>query len=149
MATHADIENLSFYDYEQEVLFFPFSPFEVKSIRKKKYDNKILYKIYLLFLSKKYVQLLEYLYDEFIKEKEKLKKVNNNDNDNVNNNPNNNVNNENDAKKKKVLKMRIMKICFQFKKYKLLNFLNIYLLYILIKILVLYVYKQLILSSSH
>jgi len=30
LSTHGDIENISFYPKEREVLFFPFSSFEIK-----------------------------------------------------------------------------------------------------------------------
>jgi hypothetical protein len=35
LSTHADIENISFYKKEKEVLFFPFSSFEIKEINEK------------------------------------------------------------------------------------------------------------------
>ena len=34
-STHADIENISFFPNEKEVLFFLFSSFEIKDIREK------------------------------------------------------------------------------------------------------------------
>ena len=51
LATHADIEKISYYQYEREVLFFPFSSFEIKNVKKvknKKYD----FEIELLYLGK-------------------------------------------------------------------------------------------------
>ena len=53
LSTHADIESLSFYEEEREVLFFPFSTFEIKGIYDKKTDkNEIYYEIKLLYLGK-------------------------------------------------------------------------------------------------
>ena len=50
LSTHADIEKLSIMNDEKEVLFFPFSSFEIKSVE---YDkSKSLYKIRLLYLGK-------------------------------------------------------------------------------------------------
>jgi len=46
ISSHADIEKISFYPNEKEVLFFPFSSFEIKSIQKineKRYEIKLLY----------------------------------------------------------------------------------------------------------
>ena len=33
LSTHCDLENLSYYEYEKEVLFFPFSSFEIKDLK--------------------------------------------------------------------------------------------------------------------
>ena len=33
LSTHADIEKISFYPMEKEVLFFPFSSFEIKEVK--------------------------------------------------------------------------------------------------------------------
>ena len=45
LSTHADIEKISFYPNEKEVLFFPFSSFEIKEIKKvnDRYEIKLLY----------------------------------------------------------------------------------------------------------
>ena len=43
-STHSDIEKISFYN-EKEVLFFPFSCFEIKQINEKNEDNKTFYEI--------------------------------------------------------------------------------------------------------
>ena len=45
LLTHGDIEEISFYPYEKEVLFFPFSSFEIKDIKPKEsiYEIKLLY----------------------------------------------------------------------------------------------------------
>ena len=40
LSTHSDIENISIYPNEKEVLFFPFSSFEIKSIEDKIYNNE-------------------------------------------------------------------------------------------------------------
>ena len=62
LATHGDIEEISFHLYEKEVLFFPFSSFEIKGI--KEIDMKIgknyekIYEIKLLYLGK-YLKDLE------------------------------------------------------------------------------------------
>ena len=61
LATHADIEEISYFDYEKEVLFFPFSSFEIKDIKEEKEekeDNKNKYEIQLLYLGK-YVKEIE------------------------------------------------------------------------------------------
>ena len=53
LSTHADLESLSFYEQEKEVLFFPFSTFEIKGINDKKTDKKeTYYEIKLLYLGK-------------------------------------------------------------------------------------------------
>ena len=35
LSTHSDIEKISFYPNEKEVLFYPFSSFEIKDIKEK------------------------------------------------------------------------------------------------------------------
>ena len=45
LATHADIEKLSFYPNEKEVLFFPFSSFEIKDIKEINNNNEKIYEI--------------------------------------------------------------------------------------------------------
>ena len=52
LSTHADIEKISFYPDEKEVLFFPFSSFEVKDIKEKVIKNEKVYNIQLLYLGK-------------------------------------------------------------------------------------------------
>ena len=52
LSTYCDIENLSIYQMEREVLFFPFSCFEIKDIKEIKFDNKAIYEIKLLYLGK-------------------------------------------------------------------------------------------------
>ena len=67
LSTHADIENFSDYD-EKEVLFFPFSCFEIKSINKNN-SNFFDYKIILNYLGK---------YENKIEEIKKNGKINEN-----------------------------------------------------------------------
>ena len=64
LSTHADIENISFYPDEKEVLFFPFSSFEVKDIKEEINSNEMKYIINLKYLGK-------YL-KEFQKNKKKI-----------------------------------------------------------------------------
>ena len=52
LSTHADIEKISYYPDEKEVLFFPFSSFEVKDIKEKIIKNEKVYNIQLLYLGK-------------------------------------------------------------------------------------------------
>ena len=73
-STHADIEQLSYFPDEKEVLFFPFSSFEVQSIEDTKINNRKAYKLKLFYLGK---YLKELTKDEnFIKSEEKLPKSN-------------------------------------------------------------------------
>jgi hypothetical protein len=58
LSTHTDIENISFYKKEKEVLFFPFSSFEIKEINEKIKENKTIYEIKLLYLGK-YLKKIE------------------------------------------------------------------------------------------
>ena len=78
LATHGDLEKISFYPKEKEVLFFPFSSFEIQSIQYL-YDN--FYEIRLLYLGKylpdiknDYDEELHFSYDKnsFKKKEEKL-----------------------------------------------------------------------------
>ena len=76
LATHCDIEEISVYPDEKEVLFLPFSPFEVLDIGKEQINGEETYIIHLLYLDKKYVKYIEN-YQELEKlEKEKLIKEN-------------------------------------------------------------------------
>ena len=52
LSTHADIEKISFIPYEREVLFFPFSSFEIKDIKEVYNGNENIYEIKLLYLGK-------------------------------------------------------------------------------------------------
>jgi len=51
LSTHTDIENISIFGSEKEVLFFPFSPFEIKSIKDVEGDEK-LFEVRLFYLGK-------------------------------------------------------------------------------------------------
>ncbi len=57
LAIHADIENISFFKKEKEVLFFPFSCFVIKEINEVKSNNGILYIIKLLYLGKNFKRM--------------------------------------------------------------------------------------------
>ena len=52
LSTHGDIEKISFYPDEKEVLFFPFSSFEIKSLEQIEKNNEIIYEIKLVYLGK-------------------------------------------------------------------------------------------------
>ena len=52
LCTHGDIEKISYFLREKEVLFFPFSSVERKDIKKKNMDNENIYEINLLYLDK-------------------------------------------------------------------------------------------------
>ena len=52
LATHFDIEKISFYPNERQILFFPFSSFEIKNIKEIKIGNEKEYEITLLYLNK-------------------------------------------------------------------------------------------------
>ena len=52
LLTHADIQQLSYFPNEQEVLFFPFSSFEIKEIKEKFIQDEKVYEIKLLYLGK-------------------------------------------------------------------------------------------------
>ena len=52
LTTHGDIEKISLYPKEKEVLFFPFSSFEIKNLKEIKSGNEICYEIELLYLGK-------------------------------------------------------------------------------------------------
>jgi len=58
LSTHGDIEEISFLDYEKEVLFFPFSSFEIKEINEITFKNEKIQEIRLLYLGK-YLKKLE------------------------------------------------------------------------------------------
>ena len=70
LATHADIEKISYLPSEQEVLFFPFSSFEIKDIKEKELNkDEKFYEIYLFYLGK-YLKHIES--DEKIKMNENM-----------------------------------------------------------------------------
>ena len=52
LSTHSDIEKISIYHNEKEVLFFPFSSFEIKELKEKYYEGEKVYEIELLYLGK-------------------------------------------------------------------------------------------------
>ena len=52
ISSHADIENISFYPTEREVLFLPFSSFEIKEIIEIKNGNQKMYEIRIIYLGK-------------------------------------------------------------------------------------------------
>ena len=68
LSTHSDIEELSYYE-EKEVLFFPFSSFEIKEINEINYENGKIYQIKLLYLGK---YLKEFKNDKTIVENENI-----------------------------------------------------------------------------
>ena len=70
ISTHADIVELSFYE-EKEVLFFPFSSFEIKDIKETTNENEKIYEIKLLYLGK-YIKEFEKNKVNVEKEKEKI-----------------------------------------------------------------------------
>ena len=52
LSTHCDLENLSYFPGEKEVLFFPFSSFEIKDIKGIELGGEAGYEIRLLYLGK-------------------------------------------------------------------------------------------------
>ena len=50
--THCDLESISVYPLEKEVLFFPFSAFEIKELKEISINNEKCYQIKLLYLGK-------------------------------------------------------------------------------------------------
>ena len=52
LSTHCDLENLSYFPGEKEVLFFPFSSFEIKDIKEIELKGEKGYEIKLLYLGK-------------------------------------------------------------------------------------------------
>ena len=50
LMTHCDSEKISMYPGEKEVLFFPFSSFEIKDIKEKFFNIEKIYEINLLYL---------------------------------------------------------------------------------------------------
>ena len=61
LATHCETENESFYPLEKEVLFFPFSFFEIKDIKEIKHESGKAYEIKLLYLGKYMKEIQEEL----------------------------------------------------------------------------------------
>ena len=58
LSTHGDIEKISYFPNEREVLFFPFSSFEIKEIKEIYIGEEKGYKIKLLYLGK-YLEEIE------------------------------------------------------------------------------------------
>ena len=58
LSTHGDLEEISFYDWEKEVLFFPFSSFEIKEIKEVQFESEKIFEIKLLYLGK-YLKKIE------------------------------------------------------------------------------------------
>ena len=52
LSKHCDLENLSYFPGEKEVLFFPFSSFEIKDIKEIELKGEKGYEIKLLYLGK-------------------------------------------------------------------------------------------------
>ena len=52
LSTHVDIEYISFSPFEKEVLFLPFSSFEIKDIKEISIDNEKIYNLKLKYLGK-------------------------------------------------------------------------------------------------
>jgi hypothetical protein len=52
LSTHCDLENISEFNHEKEVLFFPFSCFEIKDLKQKMVGNNNIYEIKLFYLGK-------------------------------------------------------------------------------------------------
>ena len=52
ISTHCDLEHLSFFQSEKEVLFFPFSSFEIKDLKEIAIGSETLYEMRLLYLGK-------------------------------------------------------------------------------------------------
>ena len=48
--SYMDMHDISFYGNEEEVLFFPFSSFEIREIKEKTYNQEKIYEIDLLYL---------------------------------------------------------------------------------------------------
>ena len=89
LSTHADIEKISFYPNEKEVLFFPFSSFEIKEIN---INNENIYEIKLLYLGK-YFKKLESKINNDNDNNIIIDNLNNDNSNNQNFNDNNNINN--------------------------------------------------------
>ena len=58
LSTHADVETLSYFSDEREVLFFPFSSFEIKEVNQTEINGEDAYEIKLKYLGK-YLKLFE------------------------------------------------------------------------------------------
>ena len=54
LTTYADIDNISYFPKEKEVLFFPFSSFEIKEIRKTIINKEDNYEMKLIYLGRQF-----------------------------------------------------------------------------------------------
>ena len=52
LSTNTDIERISIFGNEKEVLFFPFSPFEIKEVKEIQNEDETIYEVRLLYLGK-------------------------------------------------------------------------------------------------
>jgi len=59
LSTHVDIEDISFFPSEKEVLFLPFSSFGIKEIKEIDFENEKIYNIKLLYLGKYLIDFKE------------------------------------------------------------------------------------------
>ena len=73
LATHADITGISNFYGESEVLFFPFSCFEIQEVKETTFNNEKIYEIHLKYLGK-YIKELENL-DKDIPDSEFKKEI--------------------------------------------------------------------------
>ena len=73
LATHADIEKISYFPNEKEVLFFPFSSFEISGIVQKNLNDELTYEINLTNLGQKDVEVIEKHIQEKEEERKRLK----------------------------------------------------------------------------
>ena len=109
LSTHGDIEKISFFPSEREVLFLPFSSFEIKDIKEIKIGEEKRYEIKLLYLGK------------YLKEIKKNKKI-----INENEIPNSEFKKQlcefGLIKKEKVDNLNTKKLYNEFKKYE--NYIN-------------------------
>ena len=64
LSTHGDIEKISFIPEEKEVLFFPFSSFEIKEIKEVNIRGEFRYEIKLLYLGKYFKEIEKDGYDD-------------------------------------------------------------------------------------
>ena len=77
LKTHADLEKISFYPSEREVLFFPFSSFEIKDIQEIFVNNEKRYQIKLSYLGK-YIKNFNLSKKHSLDENEHNRTLNNN-----------------------------------------------------------------------
>ena len=73
LATHADIEKISYFPNEKEVLFFPFSSFEISGVELKNLNDELTYEINLTNLGQKDVEVIEKHIHEREEERKRIK----------------------------------------------------------------------------